>query len=302
MWSILALLLPLCIAAAGDAEAAPALPSCPGGRFLVARQPNEPALIGAAAAPEAIEVQGLGSPPGLIEISSGCGRILVNVKATKKGAVLRAAWPANGCRGEATVRLKATVDAACLMSGTIKKKKQKPVRFTAPLSVCGDAILDAEVEQCDGSGACAGGGTCGSDCRCTRPSTSTTVRPAGSTSTTLPGTTVTTSTSSSSTAAGATSTIVGTTTSTTSGAGASCQQSGPPTCGGTCGGNGIGCTSALCAAPDRPCTAHDECATNFCVFFGDFGFCADAESCGPGDEECATGLCVTYDECFCWYP
>jgi len=297
--SILLTLLAALTLLPGRSLAAPAAPVCPGGRFLVVAEPGSPPLVGAGTEPEVIAIQGLETPPGIVVISSGCGRVIANVKLSKRGALLKAAWPSGGCRGEDAIRLKATIDTNCRVSGTIKKKKQKPRKFTAALSTCGDGVVDAQTEECEPAAGCQGGRACGGDCRCVRPTTTTLARPPVSTLPVIQSTT--TSTSTTATGGQASSTVTTSSTSTTVQAGGSCGEAAAPMCTAECG-SGIVCTNALCADPDQACFDDEDCDAGFCVLFGDFGICAVDESCGAEDESCASGLCVSYTSCFCWYP
>ena len=303
MYTILALLAALTLFPSRS-HAAPAAPVCPGGRFIVVPEAGAPSLIGGSAGPEVIVIKGLEAASGIVETSSGCRRNLLTIKVNKRGAVVKAVWPAGGCQGESALRLKATIDPSCQMSGVIKKKKQTPRKFAAALSTCGDGTVDAVTEECEPGLGCSGGRACGTTCRCVRPTTTTVPRTFASTST-IPSTqsTVTTSTSTTSTAGqGATTSTTSTTSSTaTTAPGSSCQAASAPMCGGTCDIDFV-CTDSLCADPDQLCSGNEDCDSGFCVDLGAFGICAVAESCGVGDETCATGLCVSYQSCFCWNP
>jgi hypothetical protein len=297
---VLLALLSALVLTPSHALAAPTAPRCPGGRFYVAPEAGAPPLIGATAEPEVIEIRGLEAAAGVVVISSGCGRVLLGIRVTKRGAVVKAVWPPGGCRGESAVRLKATIDADCVMNGVVRKKKQKPRKFTAALSRCGDGVVDAQTEECEPQLGCVNR-TCEAGCRCARPTTTTTAIVAGATTSTSTQGTVPTSTSTSSTGGQVTSTVPTSTTTTTTLPGGSCTDASAPMCSADCG-SGIVCTDSLCADPDQLCSAHEDCDSGFCVFIGQFGVCAVDESCGAGDESCDSGLCVSFTSCFCWFP
>ena len=275
----LLLFVPTLLAPARAATA----PAC-GDRFVVIREQNAPILIGASTEAEIIVVQGLATPPAQISISSGCPLAPLRVKLSKRGAVMKATWPANGCGVDGRTRLRATLAPACQLSGVLKKRKSKPLVFRAAPSTCGDGVLDAgRPEQCEPNLGCTGGRRCGTDCRCTSPVTIVTLPPRPPTTLPNGGTTVTTT--------------VTTTTSTTQPSTGACGNATAPTCNGTCAGDYV-CTIGACVDDFQQCFDNLDCDSNYC--FVDFGLCASVQSCFVNDE-CFSGLCGTFSSCFCWY-
>jgi hypothetical protein len=276
------------VACLGGSAPAATGPACPGDRFAVVER-SAAALIGSTPQAEILVVQGLTTSTPQVAISTGCSPVRARLKKAKGGVVLKASWPKTGCAGEKKVGMKATISAGCEITGILKKSKQKPIKFKATPSTCGDRVVDpARGEECEPGLGCGVGGLCVGACRCRQATTVPTLPPRSPTTT---PTTATTSTTRVSTP----------TTSTTLPPTGSCQSSAFPTCGGECVG-GYACTTGLCADFFQLCFAHDECDSGFCVFTDEeFGFCADFQSCAA-DDECDSETCVLYNECFCWYP
>ena len=186
------------MAAVTPAAAKKPLPAqCPDGRFLVQGTP----LIAGVGTPT-IEAVTFGPS---VAISTGCTAMPAKVTRTRKGTVVKVAWPS--CTGlPAKAKLSATILAPdCdTMKGALTAPKTKPKKhpLTALRSRCGDGVVDADGgEQCDGAGTCAvASDPCSDQCQCSSGSTTTsTTIVAGTTSTTstsstiqIPSTTVTT--------------------------------------------------------------------------------------------------------------
>lgn len=270
-----------------SSAAAATAPSCPGGRFLVRRQPGEPVLIGSITLSEAVVVRSLESPPVAVEITSGCRAVSVRLKVTKQGAILRANWPGRACLGQKKrVRLQATIDAGCTLSGVLKKAGAAPIKFTAALSTCGDGVVDSGArEDCEPATGCSAGRACrAQDCRCAlAPTTTTLPRGGGATTTTLPGPTVTTTT-----------TVATTTTTQTTLPQGGCGGS-PGTCGGSCD-FGSTCTYRVCLSDS--CFSDFDCDSGLCetTFYNQ---CLEAQACTT-DDDCFIGFCESFSGCFCW--
>lgn len=132
---------------------------CPGGRYLIAVGPLLP-----AATPVDVIVVG-----STIALESGCAPIATQLKATRKGTVVRARW--KSCSGIAgSARLVGTIAADCrTFTGRFLAKKAKLKKtVTGTLSSCGDGTVDSGAgEQCDGAAGCAAGATCTGACTCT---------------------------------------------------------------------------------------------------------------------------------------
>jgi hypothetical protein len=113
-----------------------------------------------------------------------CGTTTARIRAKKRATVVQARWTA--CHAAVKVALNARIGSpACdALSGSVKRKGTKRVRFDATLIACDDGRLDPG-EACDASapggdvacpGACVG-------CACTVPTTVTTTSTTTSTST-----------------------------------------------------------------------------------------------------------------------
>ncbi|HLK10055.1 MAG TPA: hypothetical protein VKW76_01615 [Candidatus Binatia bacterium] len=195
------------------------------GRFVMPAQVFGDGVAG----PEIIAVEGR-----KVAIGTVCPAISVVLRGSHRATVLRAAWPEGACSGiGGRVRLKATIVQGCsLMKATLAEGKHRH-QVKAPLSTCGDGVVDAgNGEQCDGAG-CGVGEAC-VRCACVPAgggtTTSTTVLVASTTTTTVPCAPLQFS------------------------CGGSSQCCAPGLCsGGTC-----------CAPSGQPCQDSTDCCTQCC--------------------------------------
>lgn len=98
---------------------------------------------------------------------SGCPAVPVKLKAKKKVTLVRARWSAcEGITGKAIFAGK--IPAGCTtLTGVFKAKKAKIRRaITAGRSPCGDGLIDADRESCEGPTGCAIGQQCSTACTC----------------------------------------------------------------------------------------------------------------------------------------
>lgn len=151
---------------------------CAGGRF----RPSA-ALLGEGA------VQSLVVEAGTVAIEGVCPPVPAVVKGSERKTTVKASWPPSACTGiDVTVKLKGKIVSSCgRLNGKLKAKgAQPPRKFQAPLSTCGDGVIDAGAgEACESAADCTAPEPC-TVCNC---GTSTTISTTPTTSTSVTTTT-----------------------------------------------------------------------------------------------------------------
>jgi len=197
--------LALLLVGLSGASAAGAATGCPGGRFLV-----RGASPGLASRLQVVVVDG-----ARVALSIGCGPVTGKVRRTRAGFRERATW--RDCGGLAgKIALKALIARDCATLHGILVARRSGVRdvFNAPLSRCGDGIVDAgSGEACEVATGCAPGERCSASCVCEPVVTpGTTTVPGVTTTSTTATVTSSTRTPTSTTATSASATTATTTT------------------------------------------------------------------------------------------
>ena len=140
-------------------------------------QTDRPIITGATTVGDALTIAGT-----TVSIGAACPSAPVKLKAKKGSTLVTAKWRScTGLTGKVKLRAQLAAPGCNRLVGTLKAKKFTAT-ISAGLSTCGDGVLDAAVEQCDGTG-CGEGQDCGPDCTC---GTATTTSTTSTTSTSLP--------------------------------------------------------------------------------------------------------------------
>jgi cysteine-rich repeat protein len=175
----------LCLALAAASPAFPAAgrAPCEEGRFLL--PPGKTLVAGPTLPLAAFDAIDLRSRE--VAVDSGCERSRAVVRATRRGVVVRARW--KRCKALHGVRLRGTIlggSSCARMTGTLRARNARPVRFDASRSRCGDGTTDALAnETCDAGRGCGSDSFCADDCSC-RPRMRPDPPDAPSSTTTLP--------------------------------------------------------------------------------------------------------------------
>lgn len=155
---------------------------CAGGRFAVARDLS-PSL------PPGLDLVALVVSGDTITIDA-CGQATGTLRRGSRHTRVRAQWAQCGGVERLHLAVRILGPGCTSLRATARGRRLRRVRFTATLSRCGDAVLDAGVEQCDASAA--GGdaacpGAC-AQCRCPATTTTTSTPPVAPTPTGLAAT------------------------------------------------------------------------------------------------------------------